>query len=62
MDQKIKDHFVFCFPYRGSGGVPLLFLRLAKELSKQNYKITLIDYKDGFMTENIPKKTKINIC
>lgn len=43
----------FCFPYRGVGGVSLLFLRLAEELARTGAAdVTLIDYADGYMTRN----------
>jgi hypothetical protein len=43
----------FCFPFRGVGGVPLLFLRIAEELSARNEAETyLVDYADGFMAKN----------
>jgi hypothetical protein len=43
----------FCFPYRGVGGVPLLFLRIAEELSARGQAETfLVDYADGFMAKH----------
>ena len=43
----------FCFPYRGVGGVPLLFLRIAEELSARREAETyLVDYVDGFMAKH----------
>ena len=43
----------FCFPYKSVGGVSILFLRLAYSLfEKYNFKCTLIDYKDGYMSKN----------
>lgn len=43
----------FCFPYRGVGGVPLLFLRIAEELSARSEAETyLVDYADGFMAKH----------
>ena len=59
MCASIKKHMVFCFPYRGAGGVPLLFLRLAIELSKQNHHISIVDYKNGYMIKNLPPQTPI---
>ena len=61
MTYQKKEPLIFCFPYRGAGGVPLLFLRLAIELSRQSYSIYIIDYKDGYMVENMPAQTSINI-
>lgn len=44
----------FCFPYRGVGGISLLFLRIAEELESKNLAETyLIDYSDGFMSKNM---------
>ncbi|MDP1531516.1 MAG: hypothetical protein Q8M05_19295 [Rhodoferax sp.] len=43
----------FCFPYCGVGGVPLLFLRIAEELSARREAETyLVDYVDGFMAKH----------
>lgn len=43
----------FCFPYRGVGGVPLLFLRIAEELAARRKAETyLVDYADGFMAKH----------
>ncbi len=43
----------FCFPYRGVGGVSLLFLRIAEELSARSEAETyLVDYADGFMAKH----------
>lgn len=46
----MQAKFYFCFPYRGVGGVSLLFLRLAEELSLRGVaECYLVDYADGFM-------------
>jgi len=54
----LSKKIIFCFPYRGAGGVCLLFLRLATYLHHQGFNVALIDYVDGYMaennTENIP--------
>lgn len=48
---------VFCFPYRGAGGVSNQFLRLAEEIaSRGNRKVFVVDYYDGFMAKNIKNK------
>ena len=53
MSQKNKKHIVFCFPYRGVGGVANQFLRLANELSRGGeFNISIVDYIDGFMSIN----------
>lgn len=44
----------FCFPWRGVGGVSLLFLRFAEYLQCKNLaNCYLIDYADGFMAKNL---------
>jgi hypothetical protein len=44
----------FCFPYRGVGGISLLFLRFAEYLQRnQLADCTLVDYKDGFMARHV---------
>ena len=45
---------VFVFPYRGIGGVSLLFLRLAEHIANK-YKINtfIVDYENGYMAKNI---------
>lgn len=46
----------FCFPYHGVGGVSLLFLRMAEELSSKGQAETwLVDYADGFMAKHRQK-------
>lgn len=53
--------YVFFFPYRGVGGVPVLFLRLAEWMATNtNHPLYLIDYADGFMAK-APKNPKIQI-
>lgn len=55
-----KKNLYFFFPYRGVGGVPVLFLRLASYLEKLNsYNIFLIDYQDGYMANNYNQKSNI---
>jgi hypothetical protein len=49
---KINKKIIFCFPYRGTGGVSLLFLRLANQLRLLNFNVAIIDYIDGFMSLN----------
>ena len=42
----------FVFPYRGVGGVPLLFLRLAQEIAESSvHDCILVDYTDGYMSQ-----------
>lgn len=43
----------FIFPYRGTGGVSILFLRMANYLASNTYMdISIVDYKDGYMAKN----------
>jgi hypothetical protein len=43
----------FCFPYRGIGGVSLLFLRIAEFLVQKGLaECHIVDYVDGFMAKN----------
>ncbi len=51
MELKNKK-IIFCFPYRGAGGVPLLFLRLGSYIKKLGYDVSILDYSDGFMSLN----------
>ncbi len=48
------NKIIFCFPYKGVGGVSLLFIRLAIYLFEQGYQVSVIDYKDGYMSKNLP--------
>tara|TARA_X000000950_G_scaffold275453_1_gene361866 strand:- start:18254 stop:19498 length:1245 start_codon:yes stop_codon:yes gene_type:complete len=51
----IKKIFFF-FPYRGYGGVPVVFLNLAKYLSRlpsEELDIIVVDYADGYMASNL---------
>lgn len=43
---------VFCFPYRGAGGVNMMFIRLASYFYKNGYSVSLVDYLDGDMAKN----------
>jgi len=44
----------FIFPYRGVGGVPLLFLRFAEYLTINKLaNCILVDYSDGYMARNV---------
>lgn len=57
---ELKDKkIVFCFPYRGAGGVNSMFMRLASYLHGNNYEVALVDYIDGDMTIN--KKQDIEL-
>jgi hypothetical protein len=57
---ELKDKkIVFCFPYRGAGGVNSMFMRLALYLYSNNYAVALVDYTDGDMAIN--KKQDIEL-
>ena len=48
MDNSTTVYFIF--PYRGVGGVSVLFLRLAHTLARSHhYRCILVDYSDGYM-------------
>lgn len=47
-------NIVFMFPYRGIGGVSLLFLRLAN-LIKDRVNVFIVDYDDGYMAKHLPE-------
>ena len=51
----------FCFPFRGTGGVSVLFCRVAEHLSSAGLaKCYLIDYADGYMAMNRnPSRTEL---
>lgn len=44
-------HYIFCFPYRGVGGVPVLFVRMAQWLVQRGHRASVIDYTDGAMAK-----------
>jgi len=45
---------VFCFPYRGVGGVPVLFSRIADRLARSGqHRIFVVDYPDGAMASSV---------
>lgn len=48
----MKSKFVFYFPYRGFGGVPILFLRVAEKLAGENHSVYVVDYADGYMAQH----------
>lgn len=48
-----KKNIYFFFPYRGIGGVSIIFMRAAHYLAKLNtFTVFLIDYPDGYMARN----------
>lgn len=58
---KFKPSVYFIFPYRGVGGVPVLFVRMAEYLSNQGeIQAYLVDYPDGAMA-TLMKASDCNI-
>ena len=49
----MRSPLIFYFPYRGTGGVPVLFLRLA-QLLRGEYDVYLVDHRDGAMGARVP--------
>ena len=50
MDPRAPIYFVF--PYRGVGGVSILFLRLAHKIAAETeHRCVLVDYPDGYMAQ-----------
>lgn len=48
-----RPSIVFCFPYRGVGGVSLLFLRLGEYLAATALaQVSFVDYADGFIAQH----------
>lgn len=49
----VKAKVVFCFPFRGVGGVSLLFLRVGEDLAARNLaQVCFVDYADGFLAQH----------
>lgn len=46
-------HYVFCFPYRGVGGVPVLFTRIAERVVRLGHQASVVDYPDGAMAKAV---------
>jgi glycosyltransferase involved in cell wall biosynthesis len=49
---------VFYFPSHDVGGVPVLFLRIARLLSR-NRKVMIADYSDGYMARRLPPDVEL---
>ena len=49
----MKKNLYLIFPYRGTGGVSILFKRAAEWLADKDYSIKVIDYSDGFLSKNV---------
>ena len=55
------DNICFVFPYRGIGGVSVVFVQMAEFIAKYySYTVFLVDYKDGAMAKKYnPKLCKL---
>jgi hypothetical protein len=54
-----KKKLIFCFPYRGVGGVNRMFIRLSSYLKTQGYNTAVIDYLDGDMSINRDEEVEL---
>ena len=47
---------IFCFPYKGVGGVSLVFSWVSQAIARMNLaEVSIVDYRDGFMAKNQDK-------
>ena len=47
----------FFFPFKGIGGVPIVFLDVAEKIAQiTQYDVFIIDYKDGYMNSNLSEE------
>lgn len=59
-----KTKLSFFFPYKELSGCPVLFLNIAHkiiELYGDDYEISLIDYRDGYMATHVTNSSRIQI-
>tara|TARA_Y100001980_G_C14555588_1_gene344481 strand:- start:5785 stop:7044 length:1260 start_codon:yes stop_codon:yes gene_type:complete len=61
MNTDQKNSIVFFFPYHRVSGVPVLFLRFAKALSKRGNKVIIVDFKNGYMASKLDKLKDIKL-
>ena len=54
-----KLTIVFVFPFRGVGGVSILFGRFANYFSNKGYRVSVIDYFDGSLANYVSSKVNI---
>lgn len=59
MNIENKQKIIFFFPYYQVSGVPVLFIRFAKALSKKGRKILIVDFKDGYMHKKLKREKNI---
>lgn len=58
----MKKSITFFFPYHDVSGVPILFLHLAEFIcSHYKYDVYIIDYKDGYMANNLNKDSNVKL-
>lgn len=54
----------FFFPYHVVSGCPVLFLNVARKMARlypDEYKLFVVDYKDGYMAHNLTKEDNISV-
>ena len=56
MNIENKQKIIFFFPYYQVSGVPVLFIRFAKALSKKGRKILIVDFEDGYMHKKLKRE------
>jgi len=49
----MKKNLFLIFPYKGVGGVSVLFKRAAEWLVERNFSVKVIDYSDGFISKSL---------
>ena len=58
----MRESITFFFPYHDVSGVPVLFLNLAEFIcSHFKYDVYIIDYKDGYMANNLNKTSNVKL-
>lgn len=58
----MRKSITFFFPYYEVSGVPILFLNLAEYIaSNYNFKVYIVDYKNGYMARNRNKSSKVKL-
>tara|TARA_B100000945_G_scaffold250302_1_gene206944 strand:+ start:13678 stop:14937 length:1260 start_codon:yes stop_codon:yes gene_type:complete len=61
MNTNQKNSIVFFFPYHRVSGVPVLFFRFAKALSKRGNNVIIVDFKNGYMARKLDKFKEIKL-
>ena len=60
-NDKSNKHFLFFLPSKIIGGLELLFVNLAVDLSNIGYKVSYIDYENGHLNKIIGLNNKIHL-